>query len=87
MNIGLDFDGTADQDPELWRQFIHLCQSRGHRVFVTTARFENNIKDIEAALPGVEIIPSNGKPKKMACDAADLSIDIWIDDMPQIIME
>ena len=87
LNIGLDYDDTFTQDPGLWRMFVANCQSRGHTVFVTTARMANNIADVEENLPGIEVIPSSGKPKKMATEAAGVSIDIWIDDMPQIIME
>lgn len=87
VNFGLDYDDTFTADPVLWRAFIDLARQRGHVVFITTARKPNNIADIEKALPDLEIIPSDGKPKAKAVEAAGVSVDIWIDDMPQIIME
>ncbi len=87
LNFGLDYDDTFTQDPGLWRAFIALCQERGHSVFVTTARFSNNVKDIQENLPELELIPSDGRPKRAATEEAGVSIDIWIDDMPHIIME
>lgn len=85
INFGLDYDNTFTEDPELWRQFIKACLSRGHFVYITTARNSNNIDDISKALPGVEIIPSNGRLKQLATDEAEVTIDIWIDDMPELV--
>lgn len=85
MNIGLDFDDTFTEDPELWRQFVASCSARGHLVFVTTARFSNNLADIERALPGIEVIASNGGMKGVAAKAAGVTIDVWIDDMPELV--
>lgn len=87
INFGLDFDGTVSEDPELFRQFVTLALLRGHFVYVTTARHVSDTEEIEAALPGIEIIASGGQPKKWAADQAGVSIDVWIDDMPQVIME
>lgn len=83
--IGLDYDNTYTDDPVLFGEFIKLAQSRGHIVFVTTARNHDNIKDIQNALPELEIIASAGGPKRPATNAYGVSIDIWIDDMPEII--
>lgn len=87
LNIGLDYDDTFTQDPGLWRAFVGIAKERGHCVYVTTARHASDIADIEMNLPGIEVIPSGGKCKNPAAQAAGVSIDIWIDDMPQIIME
>ena len=85
INIGLDFDDTFTADPVLFTEFVRLARERGHCVFVTTARFQNNVADIRAALPELEIIASNGKPKRGAIADYGVSIDVWIDDMPEII--
>ena len=85
LMIGLDFDNTYTDDPILFGEFVKLAQQRGHVVFVTTARHHDNIKDIQEALPNLEIITSAGGPKKAATEAYGVSIDIWIDDMPEII--
>lgn len=84
-NFGLDYDGTFDRDPWLWRQFVAMAQARGHMVFVTTYRDSWECADIAANLPGVEILSSGGKPKRKFCDDAGVTIDVWIDDMPELI--
>jgi hypothetical protein len=87
VNIGLDFDDTFTSDPVLWGEFVKAAQLRGHVVFVTTARHLHDLEEVNKALPDLEIIASAGKPKAWAAKQAGVSIDIWIDDMPEIIME
>jgi basic membrane lipoprotein Med (substrate-binding protein (PBP1-ABC) superfamily) len=87
IHFALDYDNTATEDIELWKNFIEMCRARKHQVFIVTARYPNNIKDIEANFPDVEIIPCSGRYKNQVVQENALSIDIWIDDMPQIIME
>lgn len=87
QNFGLDFDGTAESDVELWRIFIDAAIKRGHCVFITTARMADDLEEVEKAFPGVEIIPSNGLHKLPACEAVGVNIDVWIDDMPEIIKD
>lgn len=87
QNFGLDFDGTGESDVVLWRIFIDAAIKRGHQVFITTARRSNDLAEVEEAFPGVEIIASNGMHKMPACEAAGVNIDVWIDDMPEIIKD
>ena len=85
LNIGLDYDDTFTSDPVLFGEFVKLARSRGHVVFVTTARAHGNISDIEKSLPDLEIITSAGGQKRPAAEAYGVTIDIWIDDMPELI--
>ncbi len=87
INFALDYDGTASEDVPLWTGFIEQCKKRGHNVFIVTARSPHELSDIETNYPGTEIIPCSGKYKNNVCQENAISIDVWIDDMPQIIME
>lgn len=83
--FGLDYDNTAGDDIDLWRLFVSEAQKRGHIVFIVTARFDNNIADIAAAFPELDVIATGGKPKREFCMGQGVEIDVWIDDMPEII--
>jgi hypothetical protein len=85
QSIALDYDDTFTSDPGLWRMFVAACQARGHTVYIVTARYENNVADIEVNLPGLEIMASGGMPKRDFCSSKGIEIDIWIDDMPWLI--
>lgn len=87
INFALDYDGTATEDLTLWRNFVGMCKERGHNVFIVTARYPNNISDIAANFPDLEIIPCSGRYKNQVVEENAISIDVWIDDMPQMIME
>lgn len=84
--IGLDWDNTFTADPPLWLNFINEAQKR-HKVFIVTARPPEHGAEIRALMEplGVEIIYCSGKPKIAVTDEAQVSIDIWIDDMPDLL--
>lgn len=86
--FALDFDGTVSADVELWRQFVRSAQERKHYVMVVTARkHDYDCSDIEAALPGIEIVTTNGQPKRrFLADNGYPSPSVWIDDMPDLIV-
>lgn len=86
INFGLDYDNTFTEDPGLWLQFIEMCKQRGHFVYITTARNSDNIADIENTVPShIEIIPSDGRLKQEAVNEVGITIDVWIDDMPELV--
>lgn len=78
MNISLDWDGTYTADPELWNQFVQLAQQRGHKVTIVTGRGPK------------EVVPRSDLPI-VYCDRTakrnHFHADVWIDDMPQWIVE
>lgn len=84
--IALDWDNTFTADPPLWLGFIKEAQKR-HRVFIVTARPPEHGEEIRQAMDplGVEIIFCSGQPKIAVTDEAQVSIDIWIDDMPELL--
>lgn len=86
--FALDFDNTVSSDVDLWRKFVADAQERKHYVMVVTARrhdFDNT--DIEQALPGIEVVTTNGAAKrKFLQDNGYPSPSVWIDDMPELIV-
>lgn len=86
--IALDWDGTFSADRELWLEFIRLAGSRGHRVFIATARRTDQCDEIMRVVGplGVPIVATGGKPKINAVDdLAGYLPDIWIDDEPDLL--
>lgn len=82
MKIGLDFDGTASAQPELFGAFAVMAQQMGHDIRITTYRspgWDNADVEQFAKQYGLEIIYTDAKQKKHVWDA-----DVWIDDMPEI---
>lgn len=86
MNIGLDYDQTFTADPDLWRQFISDAERRGHRVVCVTGRREPPDFSREPRLPdSVPIVCAGPVWKRDAAAKAGHPIQIWIDDMPEMI--
>lgn len=90
MNIALDFDDTYTRDPVFWDMFIMNAIQRNHKVYCVTAR--SNPKD-------EEVLGSIGKAvgrdncfftamqgKRAYMYANKINIDVWIDDMPDMIV-
>lgn len=86
--IALDFDDTYTSDPVLFGEFAKLAKDRGHYVMVVTYRRASyGVSDIEAALPGVEIVTTEGQQKRQyLLDNGFPEPSIWIDDMPELIV-
>ncbi|HET8687811.1 MAG TPA: HAD family hydrolase [Methanosarcina sp.] len=89
LNIGLDFDGTVTADPELWLKIVKLFRDRGHKVYVVTYRYphpEKN-KDMDFLRGHVDNIffTSYTQKRKHMSVSEGIYIDIWIDDMPELI--
>ena len=92
MNISIDFDDTYTRDPQLWNQFIRQAQAREHTVYCVTARGEDYSDEVTEVLDSIGklVSPHNcvftgGKPKRQFCWNKGISIDVWIDDMPEAI--
>lgn len=89
MNIALDFDNTYTKAPEFWRQFMSKCFEFNYGVCIVTARdgrFDRcpMLDDLEA---WVDVYYCRGVAKKWWMEQfASISIDIWIDDKPEAIL-
>lgn len=89
MNISLDYDDTYTKDPEFWNNFIIQCQTRDHTVYCVTLR--NAVEKLELLdsigklIPEENIIFCNYKSKYKVCQSKNITIDVWIDDMPWFV--
>lgn len=89
LTFCLDFDGTFTADVELWTKWIEMAQSRGHRVICITGRRElfENRRELDDALPdNVDIFFSYDMPKMDYAEDAGITVDVWIDDWPSLIV-
>jgi hypothetical protein len=94
MNISLDFDDTYTRDPAMWDSFIKLAQASGHTVYCVTARCHeyqperDEVLDSIGKLVGPEhCIFTCGRAKRAETYKQNISIDVWIDDMPEAVVE
>ena len=88
MNIALDYDGTYTEDKELWDLFIEKSLDNGHKVFLVTMRYPEEINsDIKELSKKIDVIFTSRKAKQVAVGLLNLEIDVWIDDNPHWILE
>lgn len=88
MIIAIDYDKTYTLDPDLWNAFILKAQQRGHKVICVTNR--DNSKELsEPVLNSIgkycQIIFAGSKWKRESAKEAGWMVDVWIDDMPEMI--
>lgn len=87
MTIGLDFDGTVTEDPELWLAFIRTSLQQGHYVYIVTMRFESEICDLLKAFGAVTTVIFTGRKAKDAfCKSMGINVNVWIDDHPAAVI-
>jgi hypothetical protein len=83
MIFGIDWDKTITAEPGLFKIFIDAARERGHTCIIVTGRQEHD--KIVPPWPMVIIYAGN----EWKCDAAlkaGYKVDVWIDDMPGVIM-
>lgn len=86
LTLALDYDHTFTADAELWRAFITAAQARGHTVVCVTGRTSMPDFSREPSMPaGVGFIFAGADFKRHAASRAGFAVDIWIDDMPEMI--
>lgn len=88
MTIALDFDDTLTADPEFWWTFAALAEAHGHRVVIVTYRLKSGefAPEVDRVVQGrLPVVWTERQPKRPAADAAGYEVDIWIDDMPELI--
>ena len=90
MNISLDYDDTYTRDPLLWNVFIQDCLVRGHTVYVVTMRTPEQGREVLESV-GQRVGESrcyftSMQSKRNYMYARGISIDVWIDDMPDAIL-
>lgn len=81
--IGVDYDDTYTEMPELFEAFMQAARSKGHSVVIVTYRFpQDEITGLDW-----EVFYTSGTPKAQYMRDAGMEVDIWIDDYPELIGE
>ena len=89
MKIALDFDNTYTCDPEAWNTFIRYFVGRGHTVYCVTYRYPSESTGVLATIGEVighdKCFFTAHTAKHPYMIVHGILIDVWIDDMPQLI--
>ena len=89
MNIAIDFDDTYTRDPYMWDAF-GLALKNGHNVYCVTARAHAQDEQVLGSI-GQMVGRQNCyftamQGKRAYMWANKIRIDVWIDDMPDMIV-
>lgn len=90
MNIAIDFDDTYTRDPQFWNIFVINAIQRNHKVYCVTARAHAQDEEVLGSI-GKVVGPENCyftamQGKRAYMWANKIRIDVWIDDMPDMIV-
>jgi hypothetical protein len=90
MNLAIDFDDTYTRDPQMWDAFIGLALKNGHNVYCVTARAHAQDEQVLGSI-GQMVGRQNCyftamQGKRAYMWANKIRIDVWIDDMPDMIV-
>lgn len=83
MNISLDYDETYTLDPEFWDLLISACAWQGHNIYIVTFRGKDTPIEREMKIP---VYYTDRVPKREFMEAHGIKIDVWIDDLPDLIV-
>lgn len=89
--IAVDFDRTFTADPVLWRSFMTTARRRGHSVYIVTGRNQSSVsaqlirRYLGEAAKFTHILFCHHGPKRAAAESRGVQVDIWIDDVPEVI--
>ena len=91
MRISIDYDDTYTKDPLMWNWFAKTALDRGHEVYCVSARGEHHMDDPKNTIGRIigadNCFGTGMKPKKeYMWEAHKINIDVWIDDMPEMIV-
>ena len=88
MIIAIDYDNTYTAAPDLWNQTIKLFQDAGHTIICVTARDDTPVMAqpvLDSIGKLVPVIFANGRWKRDVAKRNGYKVDVWIDDMPEMI--
>lgn len=83
MLIAIDYDDTFTRDPHGWREVMRIMRARGHEFVCVTGRCSPP-EPHEPVIP-CEIVCTDGAPKRAAAQHRGFMVDVWIDDVPELI--
>lgn len=89
MIISIDYDDTYTKDPETFNKVIKLFQEAGHTVICVTLRFPFQG---DAVLDSIgkhvsAVLFTGGQMKKDYAIKAGYKVDVWFDDLPEMIVD
>ena len=89
MIISVDFDDTYTKDPATWNKVIKLFQDAGHTVICVTLRpsimGQQVLETIGKVIGEDKCIFAGGVWKSIAAENHGFKVDVWIDDLPNMI--
>lgn len=88
LTIAFDYDDMWTEDPDGWRIVYHTMMGRGHRCIMVTARVEgqdDDMGDVIQLFGKENVYFSAWYPKKRWLWMHNVSVDVWIDDSPDMI--
>ncbi len=87
MIIAIDYDNTYAADPETFDQVIKVFQAAGHTVICVTGRTAGVAAEPVYASIGklIPVILAGKDWKREAAEKRGYSVDVWIDDTPEMI--
>lgn len=89
MIIAVDYDNTYAADPVTFNKVIENFKQAGHTVICVTGRDDGTMGDPVRASVGqlIPIVFAGKEWKRNAALKYGYKVDIWIDDMPEMIAE
>lgn len=86
--FGIDFDDTYTAAPDAFDGFIKSLIGGGHDVYFVTYR-DGGVEDILSVADklGIGVIATDGEQKISATESLGITVDIWVDDRPELIIE
>ena len=89
LAIGLDYDGTVTEDPDLFTQLVKTIREAGHRVYIVTMRYMSECTSDPEFMRIAEHVDgffaTGRQAKKPYVLNHGVQIHIWIDDNPDAV--
>ena len=89
MTIAIDYDDTYTKAPYMWDKIIRVMKNHGCKVICVTARHDSMMEDVYNHLKGTihkcRIYNTDHEFKRPFLQKKGIRVDIWIDDMPELI--
>jgi hypothetical protein len=86
--FAFDYDNTISRDVDGFVEIMKILQGRGHTVYVVTARREHiHPEDFHEIEKEFIVFKTRHIAKRLYMrEVADIEVDVWVDDMPEAII-